>query len=112
MSEQGNTTANGDPLMMMLRVLQDKELSPEDREYMRVKLDTRFRWRRKIALWCLLGLVIQAVTVVAGAILDCTTDTSVLKNLKEGAWLLTVINTPLTSIILSYYAATSLRPSS
>ncbi len=107
-----------DPLRLLVEIVENKNITSEDKQALIMYSQKRFDNRRKIAYIALFSILVSIVVLFIGAFLDSkecggiTGPCGVIGIISENASIFYVLNGFLTAIVVAYFIITAWRPSS
>ncbi|MCP3887251.1 MAG: hypothetical protein GY702_00025 [Desulfobulbaceae bacterium] len=111
--------AGRDPLMTMIEIAKDKELSDSDKSALISYSQQRFTNRRRMAYVALYSLIASLGFLLIAAFIDgfrtCPTGQTcegILKSIENSQTLIIWIEGFLTAIVAAYYGVSAWRPAS
>ena len=108
----GQESSSSDPIVRMVAIAKDPDLSDEDKVRLIEYAAQRFQNRRRMAYVALWAIVGSLVFVGVAGLIDGFWGRDILEKIKNAQTLLGWIEASLAGIIAAYYGVSAWKPSS
>jgi len=104
--------AGRDPLVFVVEIVKDPEISDADKAALIQYSRERFRNRRIMAYAALFTIIVSFLMMFCAAIVDGIWDSDILQAISANSGLFGTIEGLLAAIVAAYYGVSAWRPSS
>lgn len=108
----GQESSGSDPIVRMVAIAKDPDLSDEDKARLIGYAAQRFQNRRRMAYVALWAIVGSLIFVGVAGLIDGFCGKDILEKIKNAQTLLGWIEASLAGIIAAYYGVSAWKPSS